>query len=93
MIHAYRFTFFCVRILGNSPSQGIEISADGFEGEQDSNCQEVEHIMNSGASEGAFELVSVAHLSYGNNCIGDRSTNIGSHDHVDTLLNRYGTSN
>ena len=51
--------------------QASEVSSDKFDGQEDTNSQEVEHIVNGGSSEGAFELISISHLSHGDNGVGD----------------------
>jgi hypothetical protein len=44
--------------------------------------------VDGGSGEGTFELVAVSQVANGNDSVGDRSTNIGSHDHVNTLTDR-----
>lgn len=69
-----------------------EVSGDGFKGKQNNNCQEVEHVVHGGSTEGALELVSVSHLSHGDNGVGYRSSDVGSHDHVDGLSHSESSS-
>ena len=75
---------------------GLEVLDTGFgevvkhtrgtlKGEQDGDSHEVEHIVNSGSGKGTLELVSISQVTHGNDSVGNRGTNVGSHDHVDTL--------
>lgn len=65
----------------------LEVSCNDFEGQKDADRQKVEHVMDCSSSKGSFELVTITKLTHGHNSVGDRSSNIGSHDHVDRIIN------
>jgi hypothetical protein len=44
--------------------------------------------VDGGSGESTLELVAVSQVTNGNDGVGDRSTNVGSHDHVNTLTDR-----
>ena len=46
--------------------------------------------MDGGAGEGALELVTVAEVAHGDDGVGDGGADVGSHDHVDGLLDLDG---
>ena len=79
---------FRISVLGHGLGQMIEVSSDDLQRHKNSNTEEIEHVVARGSSESTLKLVGVTHLSDGNNSVGDRSTNVGSHDHVDTLAHR-----
>ncbi len=54
-------------------SQSSEVSGDEFDRQEDTDSQKVEHVVNGGSSESAFELISISHLSHGDNGVGDLS--------------------
>jgi len=80
------FSLCGFRVLDHGTSQSIEVSSDDLNWQKDGNSHKVEHVMDGGAGKGTLELVAVSHLSHGDNGVGDRSSNVGSHNHVDTLL-------
>jgi hypothetical protein len=70
----------------------VEVASVDFDGKQDTNGQKFEHVMNSCTSESALKLITVSHLTHGDNRVGHRGSNVRSHDHVDTLLSGDSTS-
>ena len=68
----------------------VEVAGDDLDRQQNSDREEVEHVVDSGSSKGTLELVSISHLSHGNDGIGDGGSDVGSHDHVDGLLRSDG---
>lgn len=48
----------------------------------------VKHIMHSGATKRPTEFVLVCGLPHGDDGVGDRCTNICSHDDIDSLVHR-----
>mmetsp|Transcript_6075 Transcript_6075/g.17049 ORF Transcript_6075/g.17049 Transcript_6075/m.17049 type:complete len:590 (-) Transcript_6075:453-2222(-) len=85
------FVILDIGVLDHGLGQGVQVSSNGFHREQDSDSHKVEHIVNGGTGKGTFELISISHLSHGNNGVGDGSSDVGSHDHVDTLFDRDGS--
>lgn len=65
------FTITCTEVSDTKRGQTVEVSGDKFDGEEDSNGQKIEHIVDCGSSKCAFELVAISHLSHGDNGIGD----------------------
>ena len=64
----------------------VEVARNELEREEDGNSQQVEEIVDSGTGEGTFQLNSIGHLTHGNNGVSDRSTDVCSHNHVDTSV-------
>lgn len=52
----------------------------------DNNGTPIEHIMHSGSWKSPSEFISVGYLSHGHNGICHRGTNIGPHDHGNSIL-------
>jgi hypothetical protein len=86
------FSFVSLEVSDACSSEVFEHTRSALKGEEDSNSQKVEHVMDSGSSESTFELVSISQVTHGNDCVGNGSTDVGSHNHVDTLASRDGFS-
>jgi hypothetical protein len=65
-------------ILDHGGGQTAEISCNEFDGEEDANSHEVEHIMDCRSSKRTFQLVTVSHLTQSNNGTGHGSTDVCS---------------
>ena len=63
----------------------VQVSGNNLNGKENTNVHVVEHVVNSGSGKGTLELVSVSHLSHGDNGVGDGGSNVGSHYDVDGL--------
>ena len=51
--------------------QSSKVSGDELDWKDDSDSQEVEHIVDGGSGECALELITISNLSQGNNSVGD----------------------
>lgn len=87
------FTFGRGKALDHSLSEVKQVPSSGFNRQQNGDRQKVEHVVNRCTGKCTFQLVAVAHMAHGNDRVGDGSTDVGTHDNVDTLLdrNRSGT--
>ncbi len=65
------FSVTALEVPNAGSGQSSEVSGDEFDRKEDSNSQEVEHIVNGGSAEGTFELIGISHLSTGDNGVGD----------------------
>mmetsp|Transcript_11500 Transcript_11500/g.24262 ORF Transcript_11500/g.24262 Transcript_11500/m.24262 type:complete len:241 (-) Transcript_11500:84-806(-) len=68
----------------------IQVMTDDFEREENSHTQQVEDVMNSGSGKGALQLGTVSHLTHRHDCVGHGSSDVGSHDEVNTRIDRNG---
>mmetsp|Transcript_18013 Transcript_18013/g.36826 ORF Transcript_18013/g.36826 Transcript_18013/m.36826 type:complete len:292 (-) Transcript_18013:2013-2888(-) len=70
--------------------QMVEVMADDLEREENGHTQQVEDIMNSGSGKGTLQLGSIRHLTHRHDCVGHGSSDVGSHDEVNTRVDRHG---
>mmetsp|Transcript_14840 Transcript_14840/g.35958 ORF Transcript_14840/g.35958 Transcript_14840/m.35958 type:complete len:553 (-) Transcript_14840:1626-3284(-) len=82
------FSILGLEVLDTSLGEVEKVSGGSLNRKQDTNGKKVEHIVDSGSSESTLELVTISHVSHGDDSVGDRSTNIGTHNHKDSLLDR-----
>jgi hypothetical protein len=80
------FSFLGVGVPHTGLGEVEKVSGGGLNGKEDSDGHEVEHVVNSGTSESTLELVSISQVSKSDDSVGDGSTNVRSHDHVNSLL-------
>mmetsp|Transcript_14782 Transcript_14782/g.30619 ORF Transcript_14782/g.30619 Transcript_14782/m.30619 type:complete len:350 (-) Transcript_14782:66-1115(-) len=70
--------------------QMVEVMADDLEREENGHTQQVEDIMNSGSGKGTLQLGSIRHLTHRHDCVCYGSSDVGSHDEVNTRIDRNG---
>lgn len=65
------FSVLGLEVADAGTGKSSEVSGDELNRKEDTDSQKVEHIVDGGSSEGTFELISISHLSHGDNGVGD----------------------
>mmetsp|Transcript_11427 Transcript_11427/g.24017 ORF Transcript_11427/g.24017 Transcript_11427/m.24017 type:complete len:223 (-) Transcript_11427:1425-2093(-) len=68
----------------------IQVMTDDLEREENGHTQQVEDIMNSGSGKGTLQLGSIRHLTHRHDCVCYGSSDVGSHDEVNSRVDRDG---
>mmetsp|Transcript_11502 Transcript_11502/g.24270 ORF Transcript_11502/g.24270 Transcript_11502/m.24270 type:complete len:204 (-) Transcript_11502:99-710(-) len=68
----------------------VQVMTDDLEREENSHTQQVEQIVNSGSGKGTLQLGSIRHLTHRHDCVCYGSSDVGSHDEVNTRIDRNG---